>query len=166
MKKLLVALMLFSLTALSVGCANVSPFSPRQRQQIANEGKIEEIKTNQDSINAEIGNLRNTIEARDIASYQAQTGKANKQNSGVQILSGDGALMVVLLVGIVSVVVIVYYKNKAGKSKKTAEILASALASYDNSSLDDGVFMAAMNTEVESDVYHLMVRKKRQLGLR
>ena len=165
MKKILLSLALVALTISWTGCANVSPFSPRNRNRVENQGTIEEMKSNQNSINAELGNLRNYLQARDIESYQAQTGKDNQQNSGVQILSGDGALMIVFALSIIAIMVIIYYRQKATKGEKTSAILASQIAAFNDANLDDGVFAAAMNTDVEGDVYRLMVSRKRQMGL-
>lgn len=166
MKKLLLSLALVALTVLSTGCANISPFSPQNRTRVENQGTIEEMKSNQDSINAELGNLRNYLQARDIESYQAQTGKGNQQNSGIQILSGDGALMIVFALSIIAIMMIVYYKQKAAKQEKTSAILASQIAAFDDANLDDGIFSAAMNTDVEGEIFRLMVSNKRQMGLR
>ena len=49
-------------------------------------------------------------------------------------------------------------KTKSDKSEKMADILAQQVASYDDINLDNEIFMAAMNTEVEEDIYHLMVK--------
>ena len=166
MKKLLICLMLILPI---LGCqGNLSPLSPNNKNKIANQqGKIEEMKTNQDAIAAEIGKLRQDqqITARDMD--KVQTGIANKQNTGVQIFQGDGAMMaIIVLVGIVmaAVVFIVHYRSEATKNGKTAEIMAMQIARFNNLKLEDNIFAAAMNTEVEKDVYHLLTKHQALLG--
>ena len=163
----ILAILLISLVA-TVGCARLDPFSPDQRQEIENaEGRIEELKSNQNGVMAELLKLRQQTEvnARDID--RAQTGMLNRQNTGVQIFQGDGVLItIIVLVGIImgSVLVISYYKSKSDKNQKTSEILAMQIAQYNDLELENSVFMAAMNTTVESDIYHLMVRNQSMLG--
>lgn len=149
------------------GC-NVSPFSPKLNQKINNQdGQIEDIKNNQNGIMLEIGKLRqqNDINARDIEN--AQQGLVNlrgSNNSGIQILSGDGGLLVVCFFGTLSILLILHYRNRATKSEKSAEILAQQIALHDDSNLDDKVFLSALNSPVESDIYHLMVKSQAITG--
>lgn len=170
MKKLVIALLAMSLF---VGCARIDPFSPKQRQQIQNQdGKIEEIKSNTQGVQAELLKLRQQTEinARDMD--RTQTGMMNKQNTGVQIFQGDGALFtIIVLAGLVvgCISLIAYYKSKNQKSEKIAEVLATQISLRNDIELEDAVFMAAMHTEVEPDIYRLMIKKQtmmRKRGLR
>lgn len=155
------------LFAIITGC-NVSPFSPKLNQKINNQdGQIEDIKNNQNGIMFEIGKIRqqNEINARDIEN--AQQGLINlrgSNNSGVQILSGDGGLLIVCFFSTLAIVIIFHYRQRATKSEKSAEILAQQIALYDDSDLDDKVFLSALNSPVESDIYHLMVKSQAITG--
>lgn len=147
MKKLLFALLLAA--PFLVGCGRFDPFSPKQKQQIDNQsGKIEELKNNTNGLQLELLKLKQQqeINARDID--RAQTGMLNKQNTGVQIFQGDGALIAIIVLGgliVGCVTFIAYYRAKNQKSEKTAEILATQIALRNDPELEDSVFMAAMH---------------------
>jgi len=152
---------------LLVGC-NVSPLSPRLDQKLNNQnGQIEELKNNQNGLLLEIGKLRqeSEIHARDIEN--AQQGIVNLKGSnysGVTILSGDGGLILVFSLSVMAILLIYHYRTRAVKSEKSAEILAQQIAIYDDVSLDDKVFLSALNTPVEREVYHLMVKSQAMAG--
>jgi hypothetical protein len=86
-------------------------------------------------------------------------------NSGVQILQGDGALIMVYSLCVIAMLLIYYYRTKLVKSEKTAEIFAQQIALHNSVDLNDKVFMAALNTDVEHDVYHAMVRNQVKGGV-
>jgi len=135
------------------------------RNDIDNQnGQIEDIKNNQNGVMLDLLNLRNeqSVQARDIENVQQ--GLINKSNSGIQILQGDGALVMIFALATVGMLLIYHYKTKAFKNEKTAEILAQQIAMYDDVTLDDDVFVAAMNTDVEADIYHLMVKSQAKCG--
>lgn len=142
------------------GCARIDPFSPRQQQEIENQdGKIDEIKTNQNAIVAEFGKLRqnSNVEAEQLDNYQ----------QGVINMSGDGIMISIVTITIIimgGIVVIIYYRNKADKNERVAKIFAHQVAQYDDVDLDDQVFLAAMNTNVENEVYHMMVKEQARTG--
>lgn len=160
---ILVLCFLVSLT----GC-NLSPLSPRMDQKLENQnGQIEDIKNNQNGLMLEIGKLRqeSEINARDIEN--AQQGILNLKGSnysGLTVLSGDGGLLLVFSLAVISILLIYHYRTRAVKSEKSAEILAQQIALYDDVSLDDNVFMSALNTNVEREVYHLMVKSQAAAG--
>ena len=164
MKAILIPLMCFTLFS---GCA-ISPLSPRMDQRIDNtEGQIEDIRSNQNGLMLEIGKLRQQqdISARDIES--AQQGIINLRGSnysGVQIFSGDGGVILFFSLATFSIFLIYHYRTRAVKSEKTAEILAQSIAMQEDTALDNRVFMSALNTEVESDVYHTMVKQQALVG--
>ena len=149
------------------GCANISPFSPELRNDIDNQnGQIEDIKNNQNGFMLDLLNLRNeqSVQARDIENVQQGLINKTNKNSGIQILQGDGALVMIFALATVGMLLIYHYKTKAVRNEKTAEILAQQIAMYDDVTLDDDVFVAAMNTDVEADIYHLMVKSQAKCG--
>lgn len=160
-------ILLIALLALGTvsGCARLDPLSPELKQELDNrDGQIEDIRNNQNGLMLELGKIRqqNDINARDIANFQQGLINRNNENNGVQILQGDGALVMVFAIAVVAMLLIYHYRTQAVKNKKTAEILAQQIAGYNDIMLDDSVFMAAMNTEVEKDVYDLMIKCQKQ----
>jgi hypothetical protein len=156
MKNLLMCLLFVSLF---FGCARIDPFSPRFRQDIKNAGKIEELNTNQNSIVTEIGKLRQEqqIIARDMK--EVQTGILNRQNTGIQIFQGDGALLAIITLSgmlMFSIVCVVYFKTHSDKNEKIANVLAKQIVMQNNIELEDNIFQAAMFSPIEKDIYHLM----------
>lgn len=146
------------------GCGNLSP---RQDQEIDNQnGRIEELKNNQNGLMLDLLKLRNQqeITARDVG--QLQQGMFNKQNTntGVQVLQGDGALVLVFGLGTIGLLLIFHYRSKYVSADQTANILAEQVALYDDINLDNAVFMSALNTEVEEDLYHRMVQAQTRTG--
>jgi hypothetical protein len=154
-------LILTALIALSLsGCA-VSPLSPRNRQDIENQnGKIEDLRNNQNGFMLDLIKMRNEqqITAGEIKNLQQGLINQNNENSGIQIFQGDGGLLVGFGILVVLIMVIAHYRSQAVKNQKTAEILAQQIALYDDADLDNEVFMAALNSEVEEDIYHLIVK--------
>ena len=141
-----------------VGCGNMSP---RHQQEIDNQnGKIGEIETIQNGLKNEMLNLKSQSEIQNSRLDRIQQGIANFQtnndNSGVQILSGPGGILVAI-VGILAISVIaVHYRSQAKKQEKTANILAQSLVERNDAALEDHVFQMAMHTEVEEDVLQIM----------
>lgn len=168
MRKILLVLFVIGLFA---GCSmRVDPFSPRQKQRLENQnGKIEELKNNANGVQLELLKLRQQTEinARDLD--RTQTGMLNKQNTGVQILQGDGAIIaIIVLTGMImgGIAFISYYKTRATKAEKTTEIMATQIAFRNDQELEEAIFLAAMHTEVESDVYKIMLKKQTMLKKR
>lgn len=160
MKGIFLAVALLAL--LLPGCA-VSPLSPRNRQEIDNQnGKIEDIRNNQNGFMLELMKLRNEqqITARDIENLQQGLINQNNQNSGVQIFQGDGGLIVGFALIVILAMVVLHYRTQAIKNGKTAEILAQQIALHEDQDLDNEVFLAALNTDVEEDIYHLIVKNQ------
>ena len=161
MKGLITACIVAALLFLP-GCGNMSP---RQQQEIDNQnGKIGEIENMANSMKAEIGNLKSQNEIQDSQIGQMQQGLANWQsnyeNSGVQIFSGPGGL-IVALVGIMAVSVLAFhYRNSSKRSEKTTEILAANIKSQNDPWLEDQVFQAAMFTDVEEDILKVMTKNR------
>ena len=164
-----IGLLFLGFSLVLTGCArdNLSPFSPRAEQRIQNQGKIEAIKTAQDSIVREVGQIRAEISGNNNKSMNS-SGTANSSNAGVQILSGDGALIVLFGLGALAILggTAAFYHTKAKKAEKTAEIFAQQIALYNNPSLDNGVLLAAMHSPVEEHVYSMLVKQQNVLGRR
>lgn len=163
MKGTLIGIFAFCLLGIA-GCGNLSP---RLENDIDNaNGKIDEIRNNQNGIALELGKMKQNAEITDSQLSEVQQGMINlntaisrNENSGVQILQGDGALMLVFGLGVIGMM-LYYYRDRAVKSEKTASIMAEQIASFDDPVLNDEILRAAMFTDSEKDVYHLM--KKHQ----
>jgi len=142
------------------GCGNLSP---RQEQKINNQdGKIGEIESLANSMKNELGNLKADNEIQNSRIGQMQQGMANFQsnNSGIQILSGPGGL-IISFIGLLSITVLaLHYRRVAKVQTKTAEILTQTIACHQDQQLENSVFQAAMYTTVEENVLKLMKKHK------
>jgi hypothetical protein len=131
---------------LSVGCADISPrdnVSPKLQQDIQNQnGRIDRIENNQNSIRSQIDEIS----------------LIHKENSGVQILQGDGALILVFALAAL-VAVCIYFYRVGASYQKVAEMLAEEINSHDDPNLEEKVLKAAQHTAVESRVLSL-IRKR------
>ena len=104
-------------------------------------GRIDRIENNQNAIRNEIDRVS----------------LINKENSGIQILQGDGAL--IMIFGIVTVIFICIYFNKTAENyKKTAEILAGEINDSNDEKLKLKVLKAAQHTSVAKHIYGLIKR--------
>ena len=166
MKKLITTLIVFALSLPLTGCGNLSP---RQDQQIDNRnGEIEELKNIQNGINAEIGKLRQESEITNSTLKDVQTGMVNFQaklssneNSGIQVLQGDGALILVFALAVIGMLLF-HYRRLYKKNEKAADLLAQQIINRGDIYLDDTVFQAAMHTDVETEIYHLMTKHQKK----
>ena len=161
MKGLFIALFATATLFIS-GCGNLSP---RQQQEIDNQnGRIGEIENLANSIKAEVGNLKNQNDIQDSEIGQMQQGLANYQsnyeNSGVQIFSGPGGIIVAILSLLVISTIAVHYRSASKKHKKTSEILADRIINKGDPQLEDEVFQAAMFTDVEENILKVMNKYK------
>src|ERR1017187_2132004 len=99
MKKLISLIISGILIISSMGCGNLSPrdnFSPKLQEDINNtNGKIDRIENNQNSIHGEIEKLLSF----------------NKTNNGIQILQGDGALILVFSLCTIGIIFIYLYQS-------------------------------------------------------
>ena len=147
------ATVLFTILMFCIGCGKISPVSPELNQRLNNtDGKIDEIKNNQNGLMLELGkiNQKQEIIGRDIEN--AQEGIVNlkgSSNSGIQIFSGDGGILALISISVALIYSIFHYRSKYIKSEKTADILAQQIALKNDTELDDKVFLSALNTEVE-----------------
>ena len=157
MRNFLIAIVATCMLSIS-GCGNMSP---RHRQEIDNQnGKIGEIETIQNGLKNEMFNLKSQSEIQNSRLDRFQQGLANFQsnneNSGIQILSGPGGI-IVALIGILAISLIaIHYRIEAKKQEKTANILAQSLVEKNDAALEDHVFQMAMHTEVEENMLQIM----------
>ncbi len=154
-------LMIVCTLAVATGCGNLSP---RFEQRLNNEnGKIDEIKNNQNGMMAEIGKLQNQAEIQNSQLEKIQQGminfQSNNENSGVQILSGNGGL-IVSCIGAAALFILamttLYYIGQAKLMTKTAKILADQIKAKNDEELTENVFKAAMYTDVEAQILNLV----------
>jgi hypothetical protein len=150
MKKVIAALALMACSFLT-GCGNLSPrdnLSPRLQQDINNQqGRIDKIENNQQLLRAEIEKI-------------SLINRENN-NSGIQILQGDGPLVIVF--ALITLFLVLYYFHKQAEGyRKSAEIMAEQIARAHNDDLEEKVLKAAEYTEVEDKVFKLL-RKKKQI---
>ena len=158
MKNILLTMILAASMLSISGCGNLSP---RHKQEIDNQnGKIGEIETIQNGIKNEMLNLKSQSEIQNSRLDRIQQGLANFQsnndNSGIQILSGPGGLIVGVVGILAAVVIAIHFKSVSDKHKKTANILAQSLVEKNDAALEDRVFQMAMHTDVEEDVLQIM----------
>jgi hypothetical protein len=146
----------------------VHGLDPAVNQEIQNpNGHIEELKNNQNGINAELGKLRQdfagaqtaTAEKINKLEQEQQQGLVNKSNRGVQILQGDGPI--ILIFGLGAIWMVLHYRQEAAKHEKTADIIAKTVADKDDGELNHKIMLAAENTGVESEVTRLMLKHGR-----
>ena len=168
MKRILLVL---SILFLSIsGCGRFDPLSPKLEQKIDNQnGKIDELKNNQNGVSLELMKLRQQtdLNARDIDNFQqgaVNLRGASNDNTGFQLIQGDGALMLIFGLGVIGMFFVYHYRTEALKNSKTANILAQQIAAHDDVNLDEKVFTAAMNSDVEEHVYQLMVKNQALAG--
>lgn len=145
-----------------IGCGNLSP---RLDNEIDNRnGEIEELKNIQNGMNLELGKLRQDSEIVNSNLKEVQQGMLNfnnklssNENSGVQILQGDGALIFIFALAVICML-LYHYRKLYKKNEKAADILAQQIANKNDPQLDDVIFQAAMHTDVESEVYNLITK--------
>lgn len=148
------------------GCGNLSP---RNEQRIDNQdGKIDDIRSNQNGVMAEIGKLKNDAEILNSRLEKVQQGVVNLQsnyessyeNSGVQVFSGPGGIMTAIVGFVCSTIIILHYRSVAKKNEKTANILAERIVNQNDPDLEEAVFQAALHTNVEENVLGLIKKHK------
>lgn len=159
MRYILILLALFV-----AGCNNLSPrdnLSPELKQQLENSNsKINGIENNQNSIKSELGRLSNDLTIHDSQIKEMQEGYFNlratlsqNENSGIQVLQGDGALVLVFAVATVGM--LLYYFYCSLQYQRTARVLAKQIADYQDPELHNRVLQAASVADVEKTLYHL-----------
>jgi hypothetical protein len=152
--KIICLFLVLSLT----GC---SAFSPINRQRINNEGKIEDIKSNQNGIMAEIGKLKQDTQILGSQLKEVQNGLINlnamlskNENNGIQILQGDGAL--ILVFSLVSLGMVLFYRNKAVQNEKNLSILAKEITKINNPELNDQILRMAVQKGTQKSMLNTL----------
>jgi len=161
MKRILVILSALLMLGVT-GCANLNP---RINDKIDNQqGRIDEIRNNQNGLMLELGKLKNDAQISNSQLKEVQQGMLNlnaaisrNENSGVQILQGDGALIMVFGLGVIGML-LYWYRDRAVKSEKAVDIITKEVARLNDPVLNDNILKAAMHTSSEEHIYHLLVR--------
>lgn len=156
-------LILIIATITITGCANrISPFSPNQN--LNNNGQIGEIMSNQNGLIAEIGKLKQDLDVMNSQLSEIQNGLLNinssisrNENSGIQILQGDGSL--ILVFGIIMVIAILFYRNKSIKNEEKLSILTKEIVKYNNSNLNDNILKSAEKKGKEKEILKMMMKE-------
>ena len=161
MNKILLVLMSLCLIS-TFGCGTLSP---RQEQKLDNSGgKIDEIKNNQNGIMSELGTLKNQQEIQNSRLDRIQQGLMNIQssyeNSGVQIFSGPGGLIVAIVGLVCGTILVLHYRQQAKQYEKTSTILAENIVNANDPDLEEQVFQAVMYTNVEENVLSIINKAK------
>lgn len=147
------------------GCGNLSP---RQDQDINNQnGKIGQIENLANSLKAELGTMKSQNDIQNSQLEKIQQGlvnlQSNYENSGVQIFSGPGGLVVAVVAILVFGFLTLFYRNSAKMQEKAANIMAERIVQQRNPDLEEAVLQAAMYTDVEEKVLDLIKRHRRSL---
>lgn len=155
--------LLIALIVLISGCASVNP---RNNSPIKNDkGQIEDIKTNQNGVMAEVGKLQQENELLNSRLEEVQQGLANinaaisrNDNSGIQILQGDGALIMVFSLTVIGMLLF-WYRDKAIKSEKAAKIMASQVAKFNDPVLNDSILLEALSQNCEKRIFEMLTKQ-------
>ena len=149
-KKLLLIVTLFLMS----GCGRIDPISPKIDQKIENQnGIIEDLKSNQNGIIVELGKLRlqNHIMAQEIKNLQQ--GIINHNNSGIQIIQGDGPLILIFSIVIFVSLLIYHYRSKYKKEEKINQIITDKIKENNDDILKAQIYLSAQNTNIEKDIF-------------
>lgn len=139
---------------------------PSIKERIENQnGKIDQIRNNQNGLMSELGTLKNQSDIQNSRLEKIQQGmvnlQSNNENHGVQILSGSAGTMIAII-GIVAIAVIItHLHGRAVIQEKTAKILAQNLVNLNDPAVEEAVFQAAMHTNAEANMLHLIKKMKK-----
>lgn len=155
--KIIHVVLMLSILTLS-GC-NVSPFSPQNRPNIRQHGgEIGDIKNNQNGVMAEVLSLKNRLDvlAKDVDNLQNGFINNNNKNFGIQIFQGESGLAAGVFILLTLGILVINYKLKSDRYKKTAEIFAAQIKKLDDQNINDQIFRTALANKVEKDVYKIL----------
>lgn len=146
------------------GCG--SPFANKQRQEIDNQnGKIDDISNNTNGIMLDLLKLKNEqqILQRDVENFQQGLINLSNRNDnqGIQIFQGEGGMAIGFALITIAMLLIYNYRNKALQNQKAAELMAQQIILHDDDELKENVFKAAMHTEAEANIYHLITKQQK-----
>jgi hypothetical protein len=150
----------------ATGCGN---FDPRYNPKIDNQnGQIDEIRNNQNGVMAEIGKLKQSAELQNSQLKEVQNGLLNlnnslsrNENSGIQILQGDGALIMIFSLCVIAM--LLWYRDRAIKNEKAANIMAIEIAKLNDPVLNDNVLKAAILNHAESHIYDMLSKQRKNM---
>lgn len=147
------------------GCGRLELMSPNLKNELQNQqGEIEDIKSNQNGVMADILNLRQQadIHAQELHNFQQGYLNYHKSNNGVQVLQGDGALIFTFSLAVIFMLLFFHYRNRAVKTDKATKMLATALAWQPKKNWQEQVVLEALNSGVEKEIstYLLDARQK------
>lgn len=150
------------------GCGN---FNPRFQNRIDNQnGKLEDLRSNQNGIMAEIGKLRNESQIQNSQLKEVQQGLINmnnslskNENSGIQILQGDGSLMLIFAL-CTMIFFVLFYRKKANESEKIANILAQEVARINDPEINENILRTSMYTPFEKQMFHLLTNNIKKIA--
>lgn len=136
MKKIF-SLIIISIILFSTGCRN---FSPRLNQKNVNPNG--DVNNNQQGMMIELGKIRKETEILSSNLREIQEGLINlnaavskNENSGIQILQGDGSLIMIFGLGVL--LIVFYFKNK--NNQEAVKILTKKIIDFDNDILTKSV---------------------------
>lgn len=143
-----------------LGCAN---FNPRNNPRIENQdGKIEDIRTNQNGFMLELGKIRQQGEITNSSLKEIQTGLLNinaalskNENYGVQVLQGDGSLILIFSVIVVGMI-LWHYRQSAKKAEQAVKVMAREVVRLNDENLNDSILLSARKFNVEKLIYQKM----------
>lgn len=151
------------------GCNNMSPRQEIEKDINNQKGKIGHMEDLTNSMKTEIAKLQNEAEIQNSRLEKIQQGLANIQNinenDGIQILSGNGGLMlggVLLCIVVVLGWMVLHYRLESIKHRKTAEILTKQIVLKNDPELEEQVFQAIMYTNVEENLLSLFKQCKNE----
>lgn len=142
------------------GCAN---FNPKSKINNGN-GKINDINNNQNGMMVELGKLKQDTEVLNSKLKEIQNGLVNlnmavsrNDNTGVQILQGDGSLFLVF--SCIVLACVFYFKNK--DNEDTMKIFAEKIMDSQDEGLQESVIDAAMAKNKGEKVLSILKKVKK-----
>lgn len=166
MKRILFSCLFLMFFALS-GC---SGFNPHLEERIDNQnGKIDDIRNNQNGVMLELGKLRQSADIQNSQIKEFQQGMFNlnaalskNENSGIQILQGDGALILVFGLGVIGML-LYWFRDRAVKAEQSLDIVTKEVVRINDPVLNDNILRAAMHTPNEGKIFHQLVKSQKEL---
>ena len=168
MKKLITIVLMMFVFSTFYGCGNLSPRNEGKIGRINNKrGKIDglqqEMKNLQGSINNE---LKVNAEKLDNLQEGMIVSRKDNTNQGVQILQGDGVLVLILSLAMLTTVAgmgVLYYKSKTEKAEKATQLLSDEIAMCNNPDLEDKIFIAAKHAGLQKEMLGIIAKSQKNL---
>lgn len=153
------AILSIILAATFTGCAR---FNPRLDAPVENNGKIDDLRNNQNGIMAEIGKLQQNAEIQESVLKEVQNGILNlntaisrNENSGIQILQGDGSLILIFSI-VICGMILYFYRDKAIRNEKLASLMAKEIAQFNDPKLNDNILRSATNKNCQKQIFKML----------